>query len=141
LACRCQDTDINETIDLLRIQATELENIIIEQEGSINKLHTTNDSLLSVIGGLEETPSSFIANLDTAYIFVYDNYGNSIEVWKTGTQINTQARKDTLRLSAFWSEERRVYFMDSLRTKASLIEDGYNYHVSSEDWEIKIDKK
>ena len=137
LSCNCQD-NINETIDLLKVQVSGLEDEILTQQETIT-------NLLSVIDSLEGATSSgsFIRyNLDTAYVYVQDLQGNSIQAWKNGSQMTVIIdENDSIRISGdITNSQRQVFLMDNLKTKSSIIEQPDGYLLNFVDEEIKITK-
>jgi hypothetical protein len=157
LACRCQSTDIDGTIELLRLQVDALEETIIELSDSLETNNSTiidlsnqNAGLLTVVDSLtltiegqeaENTSSSFIRELDTAYVYISDSLGNMVEIRKYGSQINTMAVKGNQRISSYWTDTRRTYFTNDTITASSMIEDSVGYKIYFVKDEIEITKR
>jgi hypothetical protein len=114
-------------------------------EDEIISLSDKNTKLLSVIDSLEGATSSgsFIrSNLDTAYVYVQDLQGNSIQAWKNGNQMTVIIEEnDSIRISSdITNSQRQSFFMDSIRTKSSIIEQPDGYLLNFVDEDIKITK-
>jgi len=146
ISCRSQTTDTlvyysqQEVDSILALRTEQIQDLANEN----TKLLFMLDSLGLVIEGMEEVSSSgsfYKYMADTFYCFVADSNGWFAEIRKTGNQINTGIVKDSLRIASYFGDERRVYFMDGNASSLSVLEDSLNYKVSTEDWEIKLDKK
>lgn len=131
---------------LLYYDRAEVDTILMLKNFQIEYLANENTKLQLFIDSLLTTEnleaphpsSSFITILDTAYVFIADSMGNSVEVRKNGSQINVITSKETARISSFFGDQRRVFFMDSTNTSAAMVEDSLNFLVNLPDLGLKI---
>lgn len=143
VALSCKSQTIDETIELLRAQVNELENEIIVLADSNAKLLTALDSVINRDCEDVNTSHSLIRLWDTAYVYIEDNEGNSIEMHKMGSNINSQIKKGDLRLKNVWTdlEERKTGFYNGNENPATLVEDSLTYGASFSDAKLQIEKR
>jgi hypothetical protein len=133
ISCSGQDDRITELqnefdsiLSLYKLEVSELLTANTKLQAQCDSFSLIIDSLMVNVEELEafHASNSFVTFSDTAYVYIADTLGNTVEIQKFGSKINSIIEHSGKRVSTFTDDNyRSTYYMNDTSSIGSIIED------------------